>query len=241
MGRAASKPDTPDKEQVRLVLRILFRAALAFVLISVAWVLLYRFVEPPGTPLMLLRKFDDRYTGAVHQRWVPLRRISPNVIRAVIAAEDARFCQHNGFDFAEIEKALRKNRRGGRLRGASTITQQTAKNLFLWPGRNYVRKGLEAWFAILLELFWSKDRIAETYLNIVEWGDGIYGIEAAARRYYKRSARQLSPRQAAHLAAVLPNAWVFSPVDPSRITRTRAASIEVRMRSVALGRRSVCP
>ena len=226
---------------MRLVLRILLRAALAFVLLSVAWVLLYRFVEPPGTPLMLLRKLDDRYTGKVDQRWVPLRRISPNAIRAVIAAEDARFCEHSGFDFAEIEKAVRKNRRGGRVRGASTITQQPAKNLFLWPGRNYLRKGLEAWFAVLLELLWSTDRIVEAYLNVVELGNGIYGIEAAARRYYDRSARRLTPSQAAHLAAVLPNALVFSPTDPSRITRARAARIEARMGSVALGRRSVCP
>lgn len=226
---------------MRLVLRILLRASLAFVLLSLAWVLLYRFVDPPGTPLMLLRKFDDRYTGAVRKHWVPLRRISPNAIRAVIAAEDARFCEHNGFDFAQIEKAMRENRRGGKLRGASTITQQTAKNLFLWPGRNYVRKGLEAWFAVLLELFWSKDRIIEVYLNVVEWGDGIYGIEAAARRYYGRPARRLTPGQAASLAAVLPNAWVFSPVDPSRLTRARAAMIEARMRAVAIGRRSLCP
>lgn len=226
---------------MRLVLRILVWASLAFVLLSVAWVLLYRFVEPPGTPLMLLRKFDDRYTGAVRKLWVPLKRISPNAIRAVIAAEDSRFCEHYGFDFAEIKKAVSKNRRGGELRGASTITQQTAKNLFLWPGRNYLRKGLEAWFAVLLELFWPKDRIVEVYLNVVEFGDGIYGIEAAARRYYGRSARRLTPSQAAHLAAVLPNARVFSPVDPSRLTRARAAMIEARMRAVAIGRRSVCP
>lgn len=226
---------------MRFVLRFLLRAALGFVLLSLALVLLYRFVAPPGTPLMLLRKFDDRYTGAVRYRWVPLARISPNAIRAVIAAEDARFCLHSGFDFAEIRKALRKNHRGAKLRGASTITQQTAKNLFLWPARNYVRKGLEAWFAGLLELLWPKDRILEVYLNVVELGDGIYGIEAAARRYYGRSARRLTPSQAAHLAAVLPNAWVFSPVDPSRLTRARAAAIEARMKAVALGKGSVCP
>lgn len=226
---------------MRLILRLLVWAILAFVLLSVAWVLLYRFVAPPGTPLMLLRKFDDRYTGAVRKRWVPLRRISPSVIRAVIAAEDARFCKHHGFDFGAIEKAVRRSQNGGKLRGASTITQQTAKNLFLWPGRNYVRKGLEAWFSVLMELFWPKDRIIELYLNVVEWGDGIYGIEAAARRYYKRSARNLTVSQAAYLAAVLPNAWVFSPIDPSRITRARAASIETRMGAVAIGRRSVCP
>ncbi len=190
---------------------------------------------------MLLRKFDDRYSGAVRKRWAPLKRISPNVIRAVMAAEDARFCEHHGFDFEEIERAVRKSRRGGKLRGASTITQQTAKNLFLWPGRNYLRKGLEAWFTVLLELFWPKDRIIEVYLNVVEWGDGIYGIEAAARHYYRRSARQLTPGQAARLAAVLPNPKIFSPVNPSRSTRARAEMIEARARMVAIGRRSLCP
>ena len=215
-------------------------SALAFVLVSVAVVLIYRVVPPPGTPLMIIRKFDDRYSGRVRQRWVPLRRISRNVIRAVIASEDARFCQHNGFDFDAIQKALNEDREGG-VRGASTITQQTAKNLFLWPYRDYVRKGLEAWFAVLLEVLWSKDRIMEAYLNIAEWGDGIYGIESAARRYFRRSAQYLSRRQAAYLAAVLPNARIFSPVSPTRVTRARAESVLRRMNAVALGRRRLCP
>jgi monofunctional biosynthetic peptidoglycan transglycosylase len=215
-------------------------SALAFVLVSVAVVLIYRFVPPPGTPLMVLRKFDDRYSGRIRQRWVPLRRISRNVIRAVIASEDARFCQHNGFDFEAIQKALNEDREGG-VRGASTITQQTAKNLFLWPYRDYVRKGLEAWFAVLLEVLWSKDRIMEAYLNIAEWGDGIYGIESAARRYYRRPARSLTRRQAAYLAAVLPNARIFSPVSPTRVTRARAETVLRRMNAVALGRRRLCP
>jgi monofunctional biosynthetic peptidoglycan transglycosylase len=225
---------------MRTFVRIAVWLGCAFAVVSVAMVLIYRIIPPPGTPLMVLRKFDDRYSGRVRQRWVPLERISRNVVRAVIASEDARFCNHNGFDFEAIQKALEEDREGG-PRGASTITQQTAKNLFLWPYRDYVRKGLEAWFAVLLELLWSKDRILETYLNIVEWGDGIYGIESAARRYYRRPARRLTRYQAAHLAAVLPNARIFSPVRPSRVTRARAAIVLRRMNAVALGRSRLCP
>lgn len=225
---------------MRLIVRAFVWSVMAFALVSVAVVLIYRFVPPPGTPLMVLRKFDERYSGKVRKRWVPLHRISRNVLRAVIASEDARFCRHNGFDFDAIETALKERRRGG-TRGASTITQQTAKNLFLWPNRDFVRKGLEAWFAILLEVLWPKDRIMEIYLNVAEWGDGVYGIESAARRYYRRPARSLTRRQSAYLAAVLPNARIFSPVSPSRITRTRAESVLRRMDRVALGRRQVCP
>jgi len=225
---------------MRLIVRVFMWSVLAFALVSVAVVLIYRFVPPPGTPLMVLRKFDERYSGQVRKRWVPLRLISRNVLRAVIASEDAGFCRHNGFDFDAIETALKERRRGG-TRGASTITQQTAKNLFLWPNRNYIRKGLEAWFAILLEVLWPKDRIMEIYLNVAEWGDGIYGIESAARRYFRRPAINLTRRQSAYLAAVLPNARIFSPVSPSRITRTRAESVLRRMDGVALGRRRVCP
>lgn len=225
---------------MRIIVRIFMWSVLAFAFLSVAVVLIYRFVPPPGTPLMVLRKFDQRYSGQVRKRWVPLRRISRNVVRAVIASEDAEFCRHNGFDFDAIESALKERRRGG-TRGASTITQQTAKNLFLWPHRNYVRKGLEAWFAILLEVLWPKDRIIEIYLNVAEWGDGVYGIESAARRYFRRPARSLTRRQSAYLAAVLPNARIFSPVSPSRITRARAESVLRRMDGVALGRRQVCP
>lgn len=225
---------------MRTFVRIGVWLAMAFATVSVAAVLIYRFVPPPGTPLMVLRKFDDRYSGRVRQRWVPLRRISRNVVRAVIASEDARFCQHNGFDFEAIKTALKEDREGG-VRGASTITQQTAKNLFLWPYRDYVRKGLEAWFAVLMELLWPKDRILETYLNIVEWGDGIYGIESAARRYYRRPAGRLTRHQAAYLAVVLPNARIYSPVSPTRVTRARAAIVLRRMNAVALGRKQVCP
>jgi len=225
---------------VRTFVRIVIWLSVAFAIVSAAAVLLYRFVPPPGTPLMVIRKFDDRYSGRVNFRWVSLRSISRNVLRAAIAAEDARFCQHNGFDFEAIKKALEEDRDGG-PRGASTITQQTAKNLFLWPYRDWVRKGLEAWFAVLMELLWTKDRILETYLNVAEWGDGIYGIESAARRYFRRSAASLTRQQAAYLVAVLPNARVFSPVSPGRVTRARAGLILRRMNAVALGSRRVCP
>jgi len=226
---------------MRLILRLIFWTGLTFALASVALVFLYRFVPPPATPLMILRKFDDRYSGRVRKTWVPLGRVSRHVLRAVIAAEDARFCQHSGFDFDAIEQALKERRRRGRVRGASTITQQTAKNVFLWPDRDYVRKGLEAWFALLLELIWTKDRILEVYLNVAEWGDGTYGVESAARRYFRRPARSLTPRQAALLAVVLPNARIFSPVRPSRVTRERATTLLRRMPAVKLGRNSICP
>lgn len=225
---------------MQLALRILYRTVLIFVLISVGLVLIYRFVPPPGTPLMLLRKLDSRYSGRISKRWVPLRRISPNVMRAVIAAEDGRFCDHFGFDFKEIQRAIAEYQEGGDLRGASTITQQTAKNLFLWPGSDFVRKGFEAWFTVLLEMFWPKDRILEVYLNVVEWGDGIYGVEAAARHYYKQPARTMSAYQAARLAAVLPNARIYSPVAASRVTIARANLIRSRMNAVVLTGRSAC-
>ena len=220
--------------------RLVFRTILLATVVSVAVVALFRFVAPPGTPLMLIRKFDERYSGRVVKRWVPLHRISRNAVRAVIAAEDARFCSHFGFDFDAINKALEKHRRGGRLRGASTITQQTAKNLFLWPDRDYVRKGLEAWFTVLIEVIWPKDRVLEVYLNVVEWGDGIYGIEAASRRYFRRPASRLSARQAALLASVLPNPRVFSPIDPGPSTQRKAAVVLQRMSAVAAGRGRIC-
>jgi monofunctional biosynthetic peptidoglycan transglycosylase len=225
---------------MRLALRLLYRAAIIFALISVGMVLIYRFVPPPGTPLMLLRKLDSRYSGRVIKRWVPLRRISPNVMRAVIASEDGRFCSHFGFDFKQIQQAIEDYEEGGDLRGASTITQQTAKNLFLWPGSDFVRKGFEAWFTVLLEVFWPKNRILEVYLNVVEWGNGIYGIEAAARHYYGRSARTLSAVQASRLAAVLPNPRIYSPVSPSRVARARANLIRARMNAVVLNGRVAC-
>jgi monofunctional biosynthetic peptidoglycan transglycosylase len=193
----------------------------------VAMVVVYRFVPPPLTYLMVQRMFEGH---GVQRRWVPLSRISPHLVRTVIAAEDARFCEHHGFDFGAIEKAMEANARGKRLRGGSTITQQTAKNVFLWPDRSYVRKGLEAYFTVLIEALWGKRRILEVYLNVAEWGQGIYGAEAAAQRYFGRSAKDLTASQAALLAVTLPNPGVRNPAKPSGLMRSLARTVAARAR-----------
>jgi monofunctional biosynthetic peptidoglycan transglycosylase len=193
-----------------------------FVLLSVAWVLLYAVVAPPVTPLMLIRALGG---AGIHRSWVPAAAIDPDVFRAVMAGEDNLFCEHHGFDFQAIRQAWRNNQRGGRTLGGSTITMQTAKNLFLWPGRSLVRKGFEAYFTVLLELFLTKRRILVLYLNTVEWGGGVYGIEAAAETQFHKSAAALSQHEAALLAAVLPNPRRWSPARPTAYIAHRAAVI----------------
>ena len=183
MGRHA-KPKTPKAKKKgpgllgRLIRGILLLVLIVGVIGPVAVVGLYRFVPPPMTFLMVQRLFEGR---GFDRRWVPLSQISPKLVGAVIASEDSGFCQHHGFDVAAIEKAMQHNTDDpNRLRGGSTISQQTAKNVFLWPRRDYVRKGLEAWFTVLIEGIWGKPRIMEVYLNSIEWGPGVYGAEAAA-------------------------------------------------------------
>ncbi|MDB5047061.1 MAG: monofunctional biosynthetic peptidoglycantransglycosylase [Fibrobacteres bacterium] len=191
---------------------------------SVTAVLFFRFVPPPLTPLMTIRCLQQAFGGhlpALHKDWTRLEKISPRLAEAVIASEDQRFFDHNGFDWEAITSAFTVNGRGKRKLGASTITQQTAKNLFLWPDRSWTRKGLEAYFTLLLELLWSKHRILEVYLNIIETGDGMYGAEAAAGRYFQVNAADLTGPQAALLAAVLPNPRVWSPVNPTGYLRRR--------------------
>lgn len=206
----------------------LARWAVLFVLVfgligPVSVVALYRFVPPPITWLMVQRLFEGR---GFDRRWVPLERISPQLVRAVMAAEDARFCEHFGFDFEAIERAMRANERGrGPLRGGSTISQQTAKNIFLWPRRDWVRKGLEAYFTLLIELIWGKPRIMEVYLNSVEWGPGVYGAEAAARRNFGVSAKGLTPAQAARLAAILPKPLAWKAARPGPYVKRRSGKI----------------
>jgi monofunctional glycosyltransferase len=189
----------------------------------------YRFIAPPVTPLMLIRAAGG---APIRQSWVPLPRISPWLLRAVVASEDARFCGHHGFDFEEIGAALARFRAGAHLRGASTISQQTAKNILLWPGGGFLRKGIEAYITELLELAWPKSRILEVYLNVIEWGDGVYGAEQAAQTHFRKPAAALSRREAASLAAILPNPRSFSPERPSRYIEERVASIEARMGQV---------
>jgi monofunctional biosynthetic peptidoglycan transglycosylase len=162
-----------------------------------------RWIPPPASAVMLVRTLSEGRSQ--NYRWVPLQRIAPDMALAAVAAEDQKFPEHWGFDLAAIRDAAETRARGGRLRGASTLTQQVARNLFLWQGRSWLRKGLEAWMSVLLEMFWPKRRILEVYLNIAEMGEHTFGVEAASRRYFARSANALSPGQAALLAAVLPN------------------------------------
>lgn len=206
---------------------------LAVAAVTVVTVLCLRWIPPPTTAFMLERRiapfFGGNHQRAIRYRWVAWGSISPNVRLAVVAAEDQNFPRHRGFDFESILDALQHQGRRGRLRGASTITQQVARNLFLWPGRSYVRKGLEAYFTLLLELLWPKRRILEVYLNIAEFGDGTYGVTAAARTFFGESPAELSMQEAAVLAAVLPNPIRFDARRPSPYVQERARWIEEQM------------
>ena len=196
---------------------------LGFVGLSLALVLLFKFVPPPVTATMLLDEND------ITKDWEPLSNIDRNLVSAVIAAEDGKFCTHDGFDREAIEKAIEHNAQGGRLRGASTISQQTAKNVFLWQDGGYVRKGFEAWFTFLIEQIWGKRRIMEVYLNVAETGIGTYGAEAGAQRYFDHSAARLTQTEAARMAAALPLPKERSVVTPAGFTRRYGNTIAARM------------
>lgn len=208
---------------------VLVAGLIVFFIGPVIVVAVYRFVPPPITFLMVQRAFEGR---GLERRWVPIEQISPNLVRAVIAAEDARFCEHKGFDLEAIEKAFAANAAGKKLRGGSTISQQTAKNVFLWPGRDWVRKGLEAWFTVLIELGWGKERIMEVYLNSIEWGPGVYGAEAAAQRNFKIPASKLTATQAARLAAIVPKPLSWKAAKPGPYMKRRAGSINRNAKAV---------
>lgn len=192
---------------------------LVFLIYSVGLTWLYRFVPVYFTPLMGIRlveqALDEDKELKLLKDWTPIDEISHHMAQAVVAAEDQKFLDHYGFDVEAITKALEGNQAGKNLKGGSTISNQTAKNVFLWPGRNYLRKGLEAYFTVLIELFWSKERILEVYLNVIETGEGIYGVEAAAQTFYDKPASQLSRQEAAMIAAVLPNPRRWSPAKPT--------------------------
>jgi monofunctional glycosyltransferase len=198
------------------------RALLACIIVPIVWVILYRFVPIPGTFLMAQRAIEGDDT---RRNPIGLDHISPNLVRAVIASEDAKFCSHDGFDWAAMKIAMKSNERGRKLRGGSTISQQTAKNVFLWPQRSYVRKGLEAGFTGLIEVFWPKWRIMEAYLNVAEFGPGIFGAEAGALTHFKKHAKDLSPLEAARLAAILPSPRRWSPTNPSGQVARKANGI----------------
>jgi monofunctional biosynthetic peptidoglycan transglycosylase len=202
------------------------KLAAVFLLVSVGMTVLYRFVPPPITWTML----GDVIGGhGVTKDWAPLARIDPDMPRAAIAAEDARFCAHSGFDYKAMAAAAYRNARGGRIRGGSTISQQTAKNVFLFQGGGYARKGLEAYFTLLIENIWGKRRIMEVYLNVAETGIGTYGVEAGSRRYFRHGADRMSPREAAQLAAVLPLPKKRAGIAPQGFTRRYGNSISRRI------------
>jgi monofunctional biosynthetic peptidoglycan transglycosylase len=217
----------------RLVLYVLKLIVILFFGISILWVLLYRFVNPPVTLLMIQRGFERKSDGKdwkIDKKWVNFDDIADVVKRAAVASEDQTFLENHGFDFKAMEKAIDKNAHSHKLMGGSTISQQTAKNVFLWPGRSYVRKIFEAYFTILEEVFWSKKRIMEMYLNEIEMGDGIYGIEAASEYYYHKHASELTAHQAAAIISILPDPLKWSPTNPSERVQHRQYFIMRNMR-----------
>lgn len=220
----------------RRLLRWLAVALLLWVLASILLVLVLRFVPPPTSAFMIERRIEalgeDQAGFQFRYRWTPMAEISSNLPIALVASEDQKFPEHHGFDVKAIQNALADAEEGARLRGASTISQQVAKNLFLWNGRSYLRKGLEAWYTVLIEALWPKRRILEVYLNIAEFGDGTYGAAAASERYFHTTPAKLSPRQSALLAAVLPNPRRFRVDQPSAHVQRRATWIERQVRQL---------
>ena len=215
---------------VRRIVGWVVKLILAFIIISVLWVLAYRFVNPPITVTMIGDIIDGR--GA-HRQWMPIGEIDRDMVRAAIAAEDSKFCSHHGFDYQAIESAMQRNASGGRIRGGSTISQQTAKNAFLWQNGGYFRKGLEAWFTVLIEHLWGKRRIMEVYLNLNETGIGTYGVNAGSERYFGHYASAMTPTEAARLAAVFPLPKKRGAIAPKGFTRRYGNTIAARIPIVA--------
>lgn len=229
IGHEGAQP-TLRKGLAKWLRRSVAASVLLFFAAPLCLLLIYLAVPPPVTPLMLIRLLEGE---GLDRRWVGLSEISPHLPRAVIASEDNTFCQHGGFDWRAIDEAMDNYRDGKRLRGASTLSMQTSKNLFLWPGRNYLRKGLEAYMTVMLELLWSKQRILEVYLNVAEWSSGVYGAEAAARHYFKKAAKDLTRREAALLATVLPNPRQRSAARPTARQRRQASVVTKRVGQIA--------
>ena len=218
------------KPLLRRMLGWIVKLILAIVLISVLWVLAYRFINPPITVTMI----GDMVAGrGAHRDWMPIGQIDRDMVRAAIAAEDSKFCSHHGFDIEAIEDAMKRNASGGRIRGGSTISQQTAKNAFLWQGGGYARKGAEAWFTFLVEHLWGKRRIMEVYLNLAETGIGTYGVNAGAERYYGHDASAMTALEAARIAAVLPLPKERGAIAPKGFTRRYGNTIAARIGVVA--------
>jgi monofunctional biosynthetic peptidoglycan transglycosylase len=237
-GRAKSRPQARSNGRQpsasggfwRFVRRLIAVLAIVAIIVPPVSVVVYRFVPPPITILMITRLIQGH---GMDYQWRSLSDMSPALPAAAVASEDSRFCSNHGFDFDAIEKAIKNNeRRPNRIRGGSTISQQTAKNVFLWPGRDYVRKAIEAWYTVLIEAVWGKPRIMEMYLNVVEFGPGVYGAEAASQRFFHKPAARLSPAEAARLIAVLPKPLKWDVDEPGRYVVRRTGHIDRAMGTV---------
>jgi len=205
------------------------KLCLGFFIISISLVVAYRFAPVPFTPLMFIRLYEQNAAGkdmALSRDWVPIEEISIQMQKAVIASEDGLFLKHHGFDIEAIKKAMKHNEKGKRIKGGSTISQQTAKNVFLWPGRSYVRKAFEAYFTVLIELIWGKERIMEVYLNSIEMGNGVFGVQSASRIWFKKDAKNLTQHEAASISAILPNPRKFKATNSSSYINGRKENIK---------------
>ncbi len=215
---------------IKKLFKFLLKLFLGFIVFTVLWVFIYKYVPVPYTPLMAIQSVQNEFKVETRHDWVPIQEISPHLQLAVIASEDQNFLKHSGFDRGAIEKAMQSNVKGKKLRGGSTISQQTAKNVFLWPARSWFRKGMEAYFTLLIETLWSKERILEVYLNSIEMGNGVYGAEAAAKHWFKKSAKNLSRENAAAIAAILPRPRKYNANPPGPYVAKRTQWVLRQMR-----------
>ena len=220
----------------RFIKYLLIYIPISLILISILWVVILKWVPVYYTPLMAIRSIEYRKDQdfKTTKQWKSLDEISNKMVYAVIASEDNRFDEHNGFDFVEIKNAISDSKKGKRLRGASTISQQTAKNVFLFPGRSWIRKGIECYFTLLIEWIWGKERIMEVYLNVAETGKGVYGVEAAAQKYFKKSASKLTAYESSLIAASLPNPLKRNPAKPTNYMINRGSQIRSLMNKIPL-------
>jgi len=216
---------------MKRIYKFLLKVVVWFIALSVIWVIAYKYLPVPYTSLMAVRYFEGKKDYATKHQWKPINEISKELQLAVICSEDQNFLTHNGFDVKALKEAYLENQEGNRIRGGSTISQQTAKNVFLWQGRTWLRKGLEVWFTFLIEITWSKERILEVYLNSIEMGNGVFGAEAAAKYWFNVSAKNLSRSQAAAIAAVLPNPRKYKANPPSSFINSRNNWIQRQMRN----------
>jgi monofunctional biosynthetic peptidoglycan transglycosylase len=231
----AANKDNSNRTFFQKLKTFLWKTMLWFFGISLFLVIVFKWVPVPFTPLMVTRALEQKFAGkemTCSHAWVPLEEISTNMQKAVIASEDGTFLTHYGFDFKAMQKAFKNNERGRKLKGGSTISQQTAKNVFLWQGRSYIRKGLEAYFTILIEIVWGKERIMEVYLNSIEMGEGVYGVEAASEYWYQTKADNLTKMEAAGIAAILPNPRKFKASNSSAYIQKRKGKILKTMRQI---------